>query len=234
MTITGSNRTTPTRMVALLAYDGCQGSAIGSLIEVLDIANLYASRGDAQALPLFQWTIVSPDGKAPTAMGGVSVAVMGAPQDVPAPDLIYIPGLHFTGDSGHFLQQVRAVAGSCGEWLLKQHREGRAVAFSCAWAFIAAETGLLDGRRAATSWWLGKLFRATYPRVGFCEGRTRGARRTGSEFRRFHGVPRTGPAHRRVFRRPRARAVLFKGIAHPREAGLPVPLHDPASTDGAL
>lgn len=54
MTITGLNRTAPTRTVALLAYDDCQGSAIGSLIEVLDIANLYGARGDPGAIPLFR------------------------------------------------------------------------------------------------------------------------------------------------------------------------------------
>lgn len=170
MTNNGPNRTAPTSTVALLAYEGCQGSAIGSVIEVLDIANMYGARGDPQAVPLFRWVIVSPDGRPPTAMGGVSIAVSGAPADVPAPDLIFIPGLHFTGDAAHFREQVKTVAERCRSWLVEQQRSGRAVAASCAGAFIAAEAGLLDGRKATTSWWLGKLFRSTYPQVAFCEG----------------------------------------------------------------
>ncbi len=170
MTVTKPNQTSGSRAVALLAYDDCQGSAISSLVEVLDIANLYASRGDPQATPLFRWVIVSPEGKPPTAMGGLRMAVAGSPAAVPAPDLIFIPGLHFTGDTGAFVQQTKALAARCGSWLRKQHEEGRAIAVSCAGAFVLAETGLLDGRKATTSWWLGKMFRTNYPRVCFREG----------------------------------------------------------------
>lgn len=170
MTISGPNPTCGGRTVALLAYDGCQGSAIGSLIEVLDIANLYAARGDPQAEPLFRWVVVSPDGRLPAAMGGQDIAVAGSPACAPAPDLIFIPGLHFTGDVAAFMAQVRTLAARCGPWLRDQHGAGRAIAASCAGAFVLAEAGLLDGRRATTSWWLGKLFRAHYPRVVFCEG----------------------------------------------------------------
>lgn len=170
MTLTKPNPTGAARTVALLAYDDCQGSAIGSLIEVLDIANLYAARGDAQAAPLFRWLVVSPDGRPPIAMGGQTVAVAGSPASVPAPDLIFIPGLHFTGDTALFLRQIEALAAACGGWLREQQRAGRAIAVSCAGAFVLAETGLLEGRKATTSWWLGRLFRASYPRVDFCEG----------------------------------------------------------------
>lgn len=170
MTITKPNQTCAARTVALLAYDDCQGSAISSLVEVLDIANLYSIRGDPRATPLFRWVIVSPDGKPPATMGGVGMAVAGTPAVVPAPDLIFIPGLHFTGDTGAFGRQIRALATACGQWLKDQHEGGRAIAVSCAGAFVLAETGLLDGRQATTSWWLGKMFRANYPRVCFCEG----------------------------------------------------------------
>lgn len=170
MTITKPNRTGATHTVALLSYEDCQGSAISSLMEVLDIANLYASRGDPQATPLFRWQIVSPDGTPPVTMGGVSMAVTGSPAQVPAPDLIFIPGLHFTGDTEAFVRQVKSLASSCGPWLRDQHENERVIAASCAGTFVLAEAGLLDGRNATTSWWLGKMFRASYPRVRFCEG----------------------------------------------------------------
>lgn len=170
MTIKRSIQPIATRSVALLAYADCQGSAISALVEALDIANLYAGRGDPEATPLFRWSIVSPDGAPAPAMGGVQIKVDGAPAAIPAPDLIFVPGLHFSGDLPHFIAQIEGLAAQCGDWLRGQHEGGRMVAASCAGAFVLAETGLLDGRRATTSWWLGRLFRTRYPKIDFREG----------------------------------------------------------------
>lgn len=170
MTKTKLNQTGATHTVALLVYENCQGSAVSSLIEVLDIANLYAARGQPQSSPLFRWLIVSPDGSPPAAMGGISMAVAGQPALAADPDLIFIPGMHFTGDKDEFDRQVKTLAAHCGQWLRNQHDKGRAIAVSCAGTFVLAETGLLDGRKATTSWWLGGMFRAQYPRVCFREG----------------------------------------------------------------
>lgn len=170
MTIKRSIQPITTRTVALVAYEDCQGSAISSLIEAFDIANLYVTRGDAEATPLFRWHIISPDGAPPHAMGGVGMKVDGAPADVPTPDLIFIPGLHFSGSLPHFIAQIEGLAQHCGDWLRSQREGQRMIAASCAGAFVLAEAGLLDGRRATTSWWLGRVFRTRYPKVSFCEG----------------------------------------------------------------
>lgn len=170
MTNSRPKRTSAARTVALLAYDDCQGSAISSLVEVLDIANLYAARGSSASPPLFAWTVVSPDGQTPCGMGGLPLPVSGAPSLLPAPDLIFVPGLHYGGDAKRFIRQIRDLASLCGPWLLDQHAQGRVLAVSCAGAFVLAELGLLDGRKATTSWWLGSLFRSSYPRACFCEG----------------------------------------------------------------
>lgn len=39
------------------------------------------------------------------------------------------------------------------------------VAGSCSGTLLLAKSGLLDGRRATTSWWLGATFRKAFPRV---------------------------------------------------------------------
>lgn len=170
MTIMERNQTSAVRTAVLLGYDECQGSAVGSMVEVLDIANLYSAHGEHTAAPTFRWHIVSPDGRPPKAMGGFRMEAEAALAEIPEADLVFIPGLHFTGDTRRFAGQVNALAASCGDWLSDQHRKGAVLAASCAGAFVLAEAGLLDGKKATTSWWLGKLFRARYPRVCFCEG----------------------------------------------------------------
>src|SRR5580658_3409031 len=80
-------------------------------------------------------------------------------------DLIIIPGLG--SPSGHELEE-KLKSPACrraGEMLVAAFKSGTALAASCASTFLLADAGLLDGRRATTTWWLAPLFRRRYPKV---------------------------------------------------------------------
>lgn len=49
------------------------------------------------------------------------------------------------------------------------HGAGKRVLSFCSGAFLLAELGLLNGKKATTHWRYAGLFRARYPQVGYCE-----------------------------------------------------------------
>ncbi|CAL9452367.1 HTH-type transcriptional activator RhaS [Actinosynnema sp. ALI-1.44] len=82
-----------------------------------------------------------------------------------AADVVVVPGLGLTSGA-----EVRALPGrpdarAAGDVLVDAVARGAEVATSCSGVFLPAAVGLLDGRRATTSWWLAPLFRRLHPGV---------------------------------------------------------------------
>lgn len=58
-----------------------------------------------------------------------------------------------------------------GTWLRQWAAAGVHIGAACTSTFVLAETGLLDGQSATTSWWLSALFHQRYPLVALDESR---------------------------------------------------------------
>jgi len=82
-------------------------------------------------------------------------------------DLVIVPGLGLGVASVDQLEaKLRSPACRRATDMLAQSFEaGATLAAGCASTFLLAETGLLNNRRATTTWWLGPLFRERYPLV---------------------------------------------------------------------
>jgi transcriptional regulator GlxA family with amidase domain len=150
--------------VAILLSDACQPSAVSTIIEALSVGNLQWSRVNPEAEPPFRWRTISFDGRPVRAMGGMTLVADASSEDLGRPDLIFIPAIR-CDDQVMLFKNVRVLATQWGDVLRDHHRRDGYLATSCSAAFVLAELGLLDGRKATTSWFLSRTFRDRYPRV---------------------------------------------------------------------
>jgi transcriptional regulator GlxA family with amidase domain len=94
------------------------------------------------------------DGPLP-ALGGMTIDSPHGLDDVVRADTVVVPAMH--GNEGYPVSAVEAVRAA--------HARGARVLSLCTGAFLLAEAGLLDGRRATTHWMHADELAARYPLV---------------------------------------------------------------------
>lgn len=148
--------------VAILAVEGCYLSCAAGFADVLQVANVHLRQQQGSSAPAFEWYFVSPGGRPVLTSNGVEIATR--PLDAfPAADVILIPAIHYPGFKPfvRFLgQQAETLA-----WLRAQWNAGAWVGANCTGTFLLAQSGLLDGKAATTTWWLSQQFRSLFPKV---------------------------------------------------------------------
>jgi transcriptional regulator GlxA family with amidase domain len=140
----------PRHPVVLLAFDEVQLLDVTGPAEVFTTANRYGARYDVR--------VVSVTGADVRTSSGVRLGVDGELADLPPRlDTLVVPGRSDWRVAVRDEPVVAAVAGLA--------TRARRVASVCAGAFLLAEAGLLDGRRAATHWKLAGELAGAYPAV---------------------------------------------------------------------
>ncbi|MET8545407.1 helix-turn-helix domain-containing protein [Kitasatospora sp. NPDC004799] len=137
------------RDVAVLALDGAHAFELGVFCEVFGI-----DRGD-DALPGYDFALVSATGAAVATRHGFEVRAPYGPERLASADLICVPAYDPR------VPQPEALA----EELRAAVRRGARVLSICTGAFLLGRAGLLDGRRCTTHWrYAGELARR-HPRA---------------------------------------------------------------------
>ncbi len=158
-------------MIVHLAIAGVMEGALGLGLDIVDTAARLVRAGMAphprSGRPL-QQRVVSHDGRPVRSTQRRPLAVEGAFElrSVRRGDVVVIPGVLATDDAS--LQRLldRADVQHVVALLARAARKGVLFAASCSATFFLAAAGLLDGKRATTTWWLMPSFQRRYPRVG--------------------------------------------------------------------
>jgi transcriptional regulator GlxA family with amidase domain len=100
---------------------------------------------------------------------GLTVPVQ--PPAARAPDCVLVPALGAKTPGSLEEALRRADVGDAVRHLRRRARQGALVTAACTGTFVLAESGLLDGEEATTTWWLAPLFRERYPAVALDESR---------------------------------------------------------------
>ncbi|OPF81062.1 AraC family transcriptional regulator [Streptomyces antioxidans] len=138
------------RTVVIVAFDGVQLLDVTGPVEVFTTANHYGADYDVR--------VVSLTGDTVATSSGLVIGADGAPGTLPRRlGTVLVPGR----------RNWRSAVADNDLIALVTDLSARAkrVASVCAGAFVLAEAGVLDGRRAATHWELAAQLAAAYPRV---------------------------------------------------------------------
>ncbi|TKA97766.1 GlxA family transcriptional regulator [Cereibacter changlensis] len=153
MTTNGAERTMSrnTELVAeigLLIYPDCQLAAIHGLTDLFRIAGQWTGE-TSRAIRVSHWLATEEGATCVWDSHPGSAHRLG---HVIAPPSLIMP-------------EHMAPAPGAAQWLRGQHAGGATLCSVCAGAFVLAETGLLDGRRATTHWAFAGQLAQRFPKV---------------------------------------------------------------------
>jgi len=157
-------RESPVPRVAVVLYPNSYLYSIGGLMDAFQIANDHVRRqtGDDD-LGLFDCAIVSVSSAPVKVCGGMSITADVALPEAGAFDLIYLPAYSYQGIAD--LEGLAKDQKPIMDWMTDSWRQGSTICANCTGTLLLAETGLLNGLRATTAWWLERPFRRRFPKI---------------------------------------------------------------------
>jgi len=149
--------------IGLIAIDGCFGSAIASIIDIVRVAD--GARGDVDPrIDPIELAILGPKRRV-TTTASMTLTVDHPLSESGEFDVVVVPALGTltAAATNDALQSrdARSVIASLG----RLDEATTRIAAACTGVFAVAETGRMHHRRATTSWFLGPEFLKRYPTV---------------------------------------------------------------------
>lgn len=155
-----------TRDVAIVVVEGVTDSGLAVTLDILRAASAIAVRAGKPSP--FRTFVASPRGGTVRTGAGLAVATRSTSR-LGGADLVLVPGIWLEDpaelDAALACPEVAAAARA----IARAHQRGAVIGAACAGTFILAQAGLLDHRRATTTWWLAHELRRRHPAIEVCE-----------------------------------------------------------------
>lgn len=156
--------TRETFRLGLLALDGCMLSSLSGPADALSVAQILAEIRSPLDAPRFESVVFSARGaKSVRSESGIEISNIAALTQNAEFDLVLVPGVNHRRPRE--ILDRRAEFAPELEALQLLYQRGTRIAATCSGTYLLAMTGLLDGRRATTSWWMATAFRRHFPAV---------------------------------------------------------------------
>jgi transcriptional regulator GlxA family with amidase domain len=154
--------------IDVLALNGAFDTGLAAVLDALATANeLAPAQGLASAA--FEVSVIGVRRQIRTTQG-FTIPVSPARGRKP-PDWVVVPAIGARAPEPLAAALEAPEARAAIRFLRQWADQGARVAAACIGTFVAAESGVLDGETATTTWWLAPYFRQRYPRVRLDERR---------------------------------------------------------------
>ena len=140
--------------VGILIFDDVEVLDFCGPFEVFSGASSVGEPGEHRQL--FQVVIIAEEDRIITCSGGLQVKPGASIENHPPLDILVVPG----GGVSRELSNPHVL-----EWIGRQDQQTRLTTSVCTGAFLLAECGLLNQRRATTHWTAIEMMRQRYPAV---------------------------------------------------------------------
>lgn len=148
--------------IDILALDGVFDTGLAALLDVFTTANELKAALSLKA-PAFSLRVTGLRRRVRTAQG-FTVPLAGALSSR-AVDWVVVPAIGYKMPEQLVPALARNDVQEAASALRERGAAGKDIAAACIGTFVLAESGLLSGERATTTWWLAPLFRQRYPDV---------------------------------------------------------------------
>ncbi|MBU3916444.1 helix-turn-helix domain-containing protein [bacterium] len=151
------------KKIFLLATDSTSVVRLSGALDIFNVANILSTMQNPGEGPVFECSVVTTNTRQLELCRGFRVDLDVGIQPFEQADAVVTTGFHYQSidDLVEKIDQSKSAI----NWIRKQYEGGASIAASCSGTLLLAETGLLDGKTATTSWWATDLFKKRYPKI---------------------------------------------------------------------